>query len=851
MRFKGHFRPLAAALLVAVTGILTTLVGIAINGATGDEKAAWPGPLRLIQTNPWPSVIVLTAVGVLVAIPLWRLSSGSSETTTPSSDTTEDDREVAGLPEFVPGTLRDRRTPLDALTTKMTRDEGVFVQLVGAPGIGKTAIVAELLRNRPDNVGAGYLAVRGFPGVNAFSVLERLASAVSDPGDRQRLLERLSDGGSDLVMRSKDVLRELGKSRVWLVVDDAQDLFATGASEWLDEALGLVFDTLRDQREEHRVKVLFASEKPLPRPRDIETVSVTAGLPQEYFRAFVGDVAIPGAPAPRVGALAKATGRHPRTAELVLGIQAIKAETGPDPIDVASDSKALTRTLLSSLDEPRRRALRLLAILDRPVRPPVIAHLDGRPSDEVGDVRDALDQLVRCRLIRRYDDHYYVPGGESGRITTRIPEAEIASQRRKAAEYLAATVPGRDPVRLDDLEDDLHAVDLFVSAGDPGRAVRLMASLNDRYLLGWGQTAALTPWLTRVSGERLSFREQVLYVMLTGHALAQQGNLEKAIETVEGGVRMSAGPKPSTTYLAFLVQLAAYHFRAGQVAKAAEHYQTLLDQSPAGHKGVSTAHLGLAVCLVEAGAFAEADDHLDRAESDRHSADPDVVLPLLYLRALISFERGRDDESLARLEDLRKRAGNDRVMIARCDDLQAWVHLLRRDPKLAEDAARRAQDVAVRVGDPDLWSTAHTTLAFVELTKGCPGPALTAAKPATRYAQGVLGAEAFAMQGVAFLRDGNRGEPTRRAFAEAVELARALRETSPGSYRAYEIEGLALSGLALLQPERGEQPALDAYLAARDIVDLGGARFRRREFFATLIAGSPGNPLPRIKALLG
>jgi hypothetical protein len=60
---------------MTVAGILTTLVAMAINGATGDDKQ-WPGPFRLMQTHAWPSVIVLTVVTVVVAILLWRLDSG-------------------------------------------------------------------------------------------------------------------------------------------------------------------------------------------------------------------------------------------------------------------------------------------------------------------------------------------------------------------------------------------------------------------------------------------------------------------------------------------------------------------------------------------------------------------------------------------------------------------------------------------------------------------------------------------------------------------------------------------------------------------------------------------------------
>ncbi|GAA0736807.1 hypothetical protein Drose_35905 [Dactylosporangium roseum] len=159
--------------------------------------------------------------------------------------------------------------------------------------------------------------------------------------------------------------------------------------------------------------------------------------------------------------------------------------------------------------------------------------------------------------------------------------------------------------------------------------------------------------------------------------------------------------------------------------------------------------------------------------------------------------------------------------------------------------------MAVRVGDPDLWSTAGTTLAVVELSLGAPDRAFAAASLATRYAQGLFAAEAFAVQGVAALREGDTGERTLHAFATAADLARDLRATAPGSYRTYEVEGLALAGLTLLRPELGEQAALSAYQAAQQILNLGGARFRRRELFAALTANWPGSPLPRVRAMLG
>ncbi|UQU62510.1 AAA family ATPase [Couchioplanes caeruleus] len=879
--------------------MLTSLIAIAINGATGDEP--WPAPFQLIQDYPWPSVIILTLAGVAVAIPLLRLGSGDKEATGPGNGSGAVDQtvsggsdnfnqvisggsgnpnqvvsggpatvthyhgvvhqtiaqalpeaagpvpDVPGLPEFVAGTLFDRCTLLDRLRSRMMQPDVVFVELVGPRGIGKTAIAAELLRTRPDNIAAGYLAVRGYPGVNAYSVIDKLAAAVRIEDDRQRLVERLNDGDSDLQMRLNDVLGELGNERVWLVIDDAQDLFVAESGAWRDEALGLLFEDLRTRRRQHRIKVLWASEAPLQLAGAV-TEKVDQRLPPPDFAKLIGKLTIPDAPVPGVVAVERAARGHPRTAELVLGIRAVNPHSEEDPLDVAPDIRALTRTLLSSLNGPQERALRLLAVLDRPVRPALIAHLSGRST---GQVREVFDELVRCRLIRRLDDHYYLPAGEASRITDRTATAEVTALRRRAAELLEDAARDGSAARLADLDDAFHAVDLYLDAGEPGRAVRLMDKLDNKYLRHWGQTAALTPWLARVSKHLFDYREHVAYVKLAGRALAQQGRLAEAIDVIERGVRMSTKPegqRVSSAHLAFLVQLAAYCFRAGQVMKAAEHYQTLLDNSPAGHKGVATAHLGLALCLTETAAFNQAEEHLEAAAS----GDPDLELPLLHLKALISFERD-DGSGIARLERARSRAEqlDDRVMVARCDDLAAWLWLLRRDRSKAEEAATRAQEVAVRVNDPELWSLSHTTLAVLDLGRGAFGPALRAADLATRYPWGLSAAEALAVLGVASLRGGEPEEGTRRAFTAAAELACYQKVVSPGCYRPLEVEGLALAGLSLLRPELGEQAAFDAYLSAQQIMDVGGARFRRRELFAALTAGSPGDPLPRIKDLLG
>src|SRR3954451_14203496 len=80
---KGGARAHRGVFLTACVGVLTTLVGISTNRATGNGNG-WPGPLHLVRDHPWPSVLIFTVLGIAAAIPLWRLSSGSGgESATP------------------------------------------------------------------------------------------------------------------------------------------------------------------------------------------------------------------------------------------------------------------------------------------------------------------------------------------------------------------------------------------------------------------------------------------------------------------------------------------------------------------------------------------------------------------------------------------------------------------------------------------------------------------------------------------------------------------------------------------------------------------------------------------------
>jgi hypothetical protein len=77
-------RRISTPLLIILAVCLSSLLGIAINAATGNpaDLPAFPGPLQLIQQHPWPAVGILTAALALLG---WGQQRGRGGTQLPST----------------------------------------------------------------------------------------------------------------------------------------------------------------------------------------------------------------------------------------------------------------------------------------------------------------------------------------------------------------------------------------------------------------------------------------------------------------------------------------------------------------------------------------------------------------------------------------------------------------------------------------------------------------------------------------------------------------------------------------------------------------------------------------------
>jgi tetratricopeptide (TPR) repeat protein len=850
MRPWGRSRVLVPLVAVAAATAVGSVIGIVANRASG--LTHWPWPFSVMYDHPWRWTAALIPVTVVLAVLTWLTTSTTDGRQEPVGGpasfvhaaigtlnfyagfdtpvTSEDGRQqLRGLPEFVAGPFHDREDVLPQLLADMSNPEIVFVQLRGAPGIGKTAVAAQVARRAPDEVQPFFLTVSGYPGVNAFSVLRCLAEAVTDPGQRRVLVRRVSAPEADFQSKVEDVLAQLGNRPVWLVLDDAQDLWTPDGKAYRDELLSSLFAVLgRSKRQ--RISVLLVSEKAVPISR-IPVRHIVDGLDERALEGYLADLAADGLPrASELSAteVRKLTNGSPRATELLAAAQE------PD------------------LDPLQQGIMQALAAVGRPVALAVLAHLTG--GDEAG-VDVALAGLVSRRLVRRQDHLRYLPPAEAERLVDILGDETRTALRRRAAEFFEAAANDRTVTRLADLDDSFNAIDLYIEAGDAAHALGLIAELDRDHLQKWGQTDVLLPWLRTLAGQLEQMPDQVVNASLLARALAQQGKLDAAIERVTvAGAWNENGNKQ----VELLFDLAGYRVRNAQLLEAARICRYLINEIGPGHPAIPFARAGLALCETETGAFPQALATIGRAEAEIAQNKDETLsgrrlgVRLRLQRALIKLEMGDHDTAERLVFEAREQAGDDdeQVLEARCVDLAAQVSLLRGDADQARDLAQEAYDTGTRLGSPDLYSTAGATLAVAELRKRRPREALAVANVAARYGLKLYAADTLALRGVASLRCGDTGDRTRRDFLAAAQLAEQLRRSAPDSYLLHEARGLALAGLAVLDGGSDEREALRAYEKAMEITNLPGSRHRRWNVFQALIEGQPADVLSGLRALL-
>ncbi|MER5915631.1 NB-ARC domain-containing protein [Streptomyces sp. NPDC001982] len=201
-------RQQAIALIGVLSGLLSVLLAVAVNVATGGSL---PAPFDTVAWLSWPAVGVLTVVVGWLAVWQQRLAAPGAGP--------GDNRGAAGRPAELPGapSLTGRAQDLAAVDELLAQGCRV-ITLVGPPGVGKSSLALRIAHDRREGYPDGQLfaALRGAGTDPAApeAVLARFLGAMGVAEDERR------GTAEDLAARFRS---ELADRKVLLVLDDARD----------------------------------------------------------------------------------------------------------------------------------------------------------------------------------------------------------------------------------------------------------------------------------------------------------------------------------------------------------------------------------------------------------------------------------------------------------------------------------------------------------------------------------------------------------------------------------------------------------------------------------------------------
>lgn len=847
-----------------VETVTAALRGIAHRGGKAKEDAR--ALRRRVAEYTWPGAAraLLTALGL-------------AEQTSPSQRPSLDPRSrfLNPPPPVVPYVLRDRRPERAAVRARLLRRDRRATALVGPRGVGKTALVSQLMTDLAESPAAGgfgrldYLSASGHLAVTGPRLIEHLRLMAS--AEVERVPGELDPTVSpDWYERVEDVLRLL-KRDVLVVLDQVEDLL-DGEGTFQDRGLQRLVCELAG-RTDHRVSMLLVSARPLhpsllgggPEPIPIGlTAEPTAPL------ELMHDIAdpLPGELVFEGGRAVQLTGWHPRNVELLIAAFSLDPGLRVADLDGLAGSPptrcaaVLTDRVLERLPEEWLTVARALAVLGLPSPASAVTTFleDILPAPAVGS---ALAELSRIRFVRSVDGAYDLPPAEAQQVLQAWWAGKLGEQARRsflkrAAEHFGEQRQEGEPLTVEQLAPHFREIRLRLDLGDVKQvrnALELMAALDSAYLRRWGHQHVLGPWRRQLldrevgthywRGNLSALAAGALELDETEEALT---HLQQALAAVPTPPASEDGDvRARVDRLDLLNQASGAYWRDGRLHDAERLYQEQLQLTrfAPGH-ATARALLGLAACAGDLGEVGSTADHLRAAEAlTRHVGDSrgrDLHARVLLARAELARLDRDDSEAIALAGAASEAGGPGNVEIEiRALDIQAGVQLDRGDFAAAVRLAEGASAAASRTGVSDITRSAHATLALAYLALNRAEDALSAAAAAVRFFPSKRALVGTVVLGLAHVRNATLGD-AHRAFSEVGRLAERYRPDDGRPYWVWDALAVAEAGRYVCDggDTAAEERSIEAYLRARDIAPQPGVR-RRCLLFLDLL-DTPGGP---------
>ncbi|MDM8537218.1 tetratricopeptide repeat protein [Desulfobacterales bacterium HSG17] len=775
-------------------------------------------------------------------------------------------------PAMAPSYFQDRHVETRLVSDFLKDNSKCQLTVSGRGGIGKTAMICRVLHalengQLPDDLGPFFIG--GIVYLSAVGSRKIIVPHLF--ADLCKLLPSEIAGKLDALYRDPHVSTEkkmaallsafqfvrsgmqngdTDTGSVILLMDNFEDVVDTETRQIkdaeLDEAVRAII-----AHPPHAVKVIITTRivpKNLPtlKPERQMLLPLDDGLESPYAEHILremdasGAIGLKDAPDKLLNEARERTRGYPRALEALFAILSSDRDTSLE--DILADAEnllpenvveVLVGEAFNRLDASAQKVMQGLAIYARPVTPTALDYL-LEPWLPGVDAAPVLNRLVNMQFVRKEGGRYYLHPVDREYALARIPKGEASDRQREnqadtpftqfalnhrgAEYYKQARLARAEWKTLEDLKPQLAEFDLRFASEDYDTTARVLLDIDFDYMLLWGHFRLMIDLHEKLQGRIEDSDLKGISVGNMGSAYFSIGQVQKAIESYEQALLIVREAKNRNGEAAWLGNLGVCYSDLGQTAKAIEYHEQALkiEQEICNRNGEAVWLGNLGVCYSDLGQTAKAIEYHEQALKieqeicnrkgeamslgnlgNRYSDLGQTVKAIEYFEQAIKINReiGYRYGEVVYLDSLGK------------------AYIDQNEFEKAINSLNDALQIADEIGFAQAQNESRYSLALEHFLSEALPDARTTAENAQKFDYPQNNHKITALLGLITLRQ-KEIPSARQAFETAISQADQILNQTPQFYKALDAKALALSGLALCEIMKQENPNQQPYIEA-------------------------------------